>query len=122
MLSIPPNELGPNDTDRLRQMAYWCEVVMWLGDHYAADYLAGDLRTRLAIHQALCLLADIARQTDPTTLAAMPGSDWRGLIRMRVLLAHIPWRVRWERVWYAVTVSVPALYAELQRYRGAERK
>ena len=64
----------------------------------------------------------IARQTDAAILAAMPGGDWRGLIRMRVLLAHIPWRVQSERVWYAVTVSVPALYAELQRYRGVGRE
>ena len=118
MLSTPLNELGPDDSDRLRQMAYWCKVIMWLGDRYAADYLAGDLRTRLAVHQAICLLADIARQTDAAILDEMPGGDWRGLIRMRVLLAHIPWRVQSDRVWYAVTISTPALYAELQRYQG----
>ena len=115
---MPPDERGPDESDRLRQMEHWSEVIGWLRDHYADDYQNGDLRTRLAVYQGSCLLADIARQTSetaPTVLQSMPDVDWMGLIGMRVVLAHIPWRAEADRVWRAVTWSVPALQAELRR-------
>ncbi len=60
------DERGPDESDRLRQMEHWSEVIGWLRDHYADDYQNGDLRTRLAVYQGICLLADIARQTSET--------------------------------------------------------
>ena len=82
-------------------MEHWCRVIGWLRDRYADKYRNGDLRTRLTVHHAVCLLADMARQTAETAPAipqSMSDIDWRGLIGMRVVLAHIPWRVESAQV------------------------
>lgn len=116
MLSTAPEALGPDDSDRIQQMLHWCEVIRWMGQNYADEYLAGDLRTSFAIYHAIGLLADIARQTDDAILQEMPGIDWAGLVGMGVMLVHVPWQVQTRLVWRAVVESVPALRAELMRY------
>ena len=116
MLSTAPDAFGPDDSDRIQQMLHWCEVIRWMGQNYADEYLAGDLRTSFAVHHAIGLLADMARQTDDAVLQEMPGVDWEGLVGMRVMLVHVPWRVRPSLVWRAVVESVLAVQAELMRY------
>lgn len=118
MLSTPPDERGPDNTDRLLQMNHWCEVIAWLQRNYAYDYQEGDLRTRFAIYHAVCLLADMVRQTRrsaPALLRSMPSVDWEGLMAIRVVLAHIPWRAESNTVWNMVEQDVPALQEELYR-------
>ena len=85
----------------------------------------GDLRTRFAIYHAVGLLADAAKGLGEQVLREMPDVDWSDLSDMRVILVHRPWRVDSEIVWYAVTVSIPALLNEIRRYmadvgRGGE--
>lgn len=121
MLSTAPDAFGPDDSDRIQQMLHWCEVICWMGQNYADDYLAGDLRTLFAIHHAIGLLADVARQTDDAVLQEMPCADWAGLAGMRVRLVHIPWRVQPSIVWRAVAESVPLLRSELVRYADEHR-
>ena len=120
MLSTPPDERGFDESDRLRQLEHWCEVIAWLRHRYTDDYLTGDLRTRLAVYQAVCLLADNAKQTAPNILGELPAVDWTELVRTRVVLAHIPWRADSDEVWRIVTESVPALQAELRRVIAEE--
>lgn len=118
MLSTPPDERGPDENDRLLQLNHWCEVIAWLRQNYADDFDDGDFRTRFAFYHAICLLADMVRQTqrsEPALLRSMPGVDWNELIDMRVELAHIPWRADAPGVWQMVTETVPTLYAEVQR-------
>ena len=118
MLSIPPSERGPDETDRLTQLNHWCEVIAWLRQNYADDFRDGDFRTRFAVYHAVCLLADTVRQTrqsDPALLRSMTGVDWNELIDMRVILAHVPWRANESKVWWTVTESVPALHTEARR-------
>ncbi len=115
MLSTPPDERGPDETDRLLQLEHWCEVIAWLRHHHAQEYLSGDLRSRLAVYQAICLLAEMAKQTAPGTLRDIRNTDWSELLRTRVVLAHIPWRADSEEVWRIVTQTVPALREELRR-------
>ena len=118
MLSTPPSERGPDETDRILQLNHWCEVIAWLRQNYAADFHDGDFRTRFAFYHAICLLADMVRQTqrsEPALLRSMPNIDWNGLIDLRVGLAHVPWRVGPDAVWEAVTESVPALHTEVRR-------
>ena len=118
MLSTPPSERGPDENDRLLQLNHWCEVIAWLRQNYAGDYHNGDFRTRFAFYHAICLLADMVRQTqrsDPALLQLIPGVDWNGLVDMRVELAHIPWRADPSGVWRMVTETVPALHTEVRR-------
>ncbi len=118
MLSTPPDERGPDNADRLLQLNHWCEVIAWLRRNYADDYQGGDLRTRFAVYHAVCLLADMvrqSRQSAPALLRSIPGVDWNRLIAIRVMLAHIPWRVESDAVWETVTESVPALHLEVRR-------
>ena len=118
MLSTPPDELGPDNADRLLQMNHWCEVIAWLRRNYADDYRDGDLRTRFAVYHAVCLLADMvrqSRQSAPALLRSIPGVDWNRLIAIRVVLAHIPWRAESDAVWDMAEQDVPALQEELHR-------
>ena len=115
MLSTPPDERGPDESDRIRQLEHWCEVIAWLRHRHASEYLAGELRSRLAVYQAICLLAEMAKQTGPSILRTIPNADWSELIRTRVVLAHIPWRAESETVWRIVTDTVPELQEELRR-------
>jgi hypothetical protein len=118
MLSTPPDERGPDNTDRLLQMNHWREVIAWLQRNYAYDYQEGDLRTRFAIYHVGCLLADMVRQTrrsTPALLRSMPSVDWEGLMAIRVVLAHIPWRAESNTVWEMAERDVPGLQAELRR-------
>ena len=115
MLSTPPDERGPDESDRLRQLVHWCEVIVWLRHHHAQEYLSGDLRSRLAVYQAICLLAEMAKQTAPSILRVISNAGWDELIRTRVVLAHIPWRADSEEVWRIITETVPVLREELRR-------
>lgn len=115
MLSTQPDERGPDESDRLRQLEHWCEVIAWLRHNHAPEYLSGDLRSRLAVYQGICLLAEMAKQTSAEVLTAVPNADWSELIRTRVVLAHVPWRAESEAVWRMVTETVPALHEELRR-------
>ncbi len=118
MLSTPPDERGPDNTDRLLQLNHWCEVISWLRRNYADDYQDGDFRTRFAFYHATCLLADMARQiqrSDPALLRSMPTVDWDELVAIRVVLVHIPWRADESSVWRTVTETVPELHTEVRR-------
>lgn len=117
MLSTPPDERGPKPSDRLRQTEHWCEVVIWLCQNHAADYTAGDLRTRLAVYHAIGVLADVAKEIDETTRANM-NVNWQQLSAIRVILVHTPWKVNPNTVWMAATRSIPHLLAELRRVAG----
>lgn len=125
MLSTPPSERGPDENDRLLQLNHWCEVIAWLRQNYTDDFHDGDFRTRFAFYHAICLLADMVRQTQrsaPALLRSIPGVDWNGLIDLRVELAHIPWRVESDAVWETVTESVPALHLEVRRAIAEKRE
>ena len=118
MLSTPPSERGPDESDRLLQLNHWCEVIAWLCQNYADDFHNGDFRTRFAFYHAVCLLADMVRQiqgSNPALLRSMPGIEWNGLIAIRVVLAHIPWRADASSVWRIATETVPALHTEVRR-------
>ena len=117
MLFSPPDERGPQPPDRLRQTEHWCEVVIWLCHNYADDYLAGDLRTRLAVYHAIGVLADVSKEIDETMRASM-NVNWQQLSGIRVILVHTPWKVNPNTVWLAATRSVPNLLAELRRVAG----
>ena len=117
MLFTPPDERGPNPTDRLRQTEHWCEVVVWLCQNHAGDYMAGDLRTRLAVYHSIGVIADVSKDIDETTRDSM-NVNWRRLQGMRVILVHRPWKVNPNTVWLAATRSVPNLLAELRRVAG----
>ena len=118
MLSTPHEDLGPRPDDRLRQVEYWCEVVVRLSEQYSEEYDAGDLRTRLAMYHAMGLIADAAKPLDDTVKAEMVGVDWAGLRDMRTFLVHRPWRVNYLLVWNAATSEIPLLLAEVRRLRS----
>ena len=90
-------------------------MVVWLGEQYAADYHRADLRTRLAMYHAMGLIADASTGLDDATRDAMPAVDWKELVKMRVILVHVPWKVNSQTVWESATEDIPILLAEVRR-------
>ena len=117
MLFSPPNELGPNPPDRLRQTEHWCEVVIWLSQNHSDDYMADDLRTRLAMYHSIGVIADISKDID-TAIRADMSVVWKDLFDMRIILVHCPWKVDPDIVWLTATKSIPNLLAEVRRIMG----
>ena len=115
MLSMPPDELGPQPDDRFRLVEYWCEAIGWLCQQYAGEYADGDLRTRWAVYHVIGLIADTAKELGDEIRAAMTRVDWKDLSGMRTFLVHRPWDVSPAIVWESATEDIPVLLAELRR-------
>ena len=96
---------------------HWCEVVVWLSEQYADDYHSADLRTRLAMYHAMGLIADASTGLDEQVRDAMPAVDWKELVKMRVILVHVPWKVDPGVVWESATEDIPLLVSELRRHQ-----
>ncbi len=114
VLFIPPDERGPDSSDRFRQLEYWCEVAGWLTRLYDREYWEGDIRTRLAIYHCVALIGEAAGHIPLDVRSGTLDSDLRELTRRRNILVHRPWLANAVLVWIAAS---DLAYLVLQQVR-----
>ncbi len=81
-------------------------------DAYLADSMDGAL-LRNAGERILIKVATVAEKLPSTFKERHPEVDWRGINRMRNLVAHHDDRISHDLVWAALTVRVPGLGSSL---------
>jgi uncharacterized protein with HEPN domain len=69
---------------------------------------------QLAVAKALELVGESGRKVSDTFRAAHPGVPWSEIKGMRNILVHEYEHVDWSRVWDTLTVSIPALLAQVE--------
>ena len=119
MLFIPPNECGPDSSDRPGQLEYWCEVAGWLTRLYGREYWAGDVRTRLAVYHCVALMGEAANHVPEDIRTPMLDADLSDLARQRNILVHRPWLADAALVWITASVLAPLL---IQQVRGIRQQ
>lgn len=103
-------------TRRLRDLAEFIREAEFLADKGRGAYMADSMDAALlrnAGERILIKVATVAEKLPPTFKELHPDVDWRGINRMRNLVAHHDDRVSHDLVWAALTVRVPALGASL---------
>lgn len=81
-------------------------------ERYEEDSLEGRL-LRNAAERVLINVATVAERLPENFTASHPGVDWRGLQRMRNLVAHHYDKVASGVMWSALTDRIPTLLATL---------
>lgn len=117
MLFIPPDERGPDSSDRLRQLEYWCEVAGWFTRLYNREYWEGDIRTRLAIYHCVALISEAAGHILLDVRSGTLDSDLRELTRRRNILVHRPWLANAVLVWIAASDLAYLVLQQVRRLR-----
>ena len=60
------------------------------------------------------IIGEAARAMSPEGRVAHPEVDWSGLVGLRNVLVHAYHRVQPELLWWAATVDIPAIAAQLR--------
>ncbi len=120
MLFIPANERGPDSSDRLRQLEYWCEVAGWLTRLYNREYWEGDVRTRLAIYHCVALIGEVAGHIPGQVRGGTLDADLSEFTRYRNILVHRPWLADANLVWIAASDLARLVLQQVRRLRGRQ--
>jgi uncharacterized protein with HEPN domain len=78
------------------------------------DQLVHEEDHQLAVAKALELIGESGRKVSEPFRAAHPTLPWNEIKGMRNILVHEYDHVNWSRVWETLTVSIPALLAQLE--------
>ena len=120
MLFIPPDERGPDSSDRLRQLEYWCQVAGWFTRLYSREYWEGDVRTRLAIYHCVALIGEAAGHIPLDVRSGTLDTDLRELTRRRNILVHRPWLANAVLVWIAASDLAHLVLQQVRHLRGRQ--
>lgn len=90
-----------------------CERVARLVDR-GRDAFDEDPALWWALERCIEVAGEAASNVDQSTRDKCPGIDWRGLVGVRVLLAHAYHRVIEEPLWEIATVDMPAVARALR--------
>ena len=85
-------------------------------DDAAPSRMRDDRLFRSAVERELFLMGEAAKALPADWLARHPDVDWRGMMRMRDLLAHAYFHVDPEVLWEIAALRIPA---DLPRLRDA---
>jgi uncharacterized protein with HEPN domain len=78
------------------------------------EQLASEEDHQLAVAKALELIGESGRKVSDSFRAAHPGLPWNEIKGMRNVLVHEYEHVNWSRIWETLTVSIPALLAQIE--------
>jgi uncharacterized protein with HEPN domain len=102
--------LDENDRQRLLDIVEHAAELAGFLHGVAKDRFLADGGLRRIAERLLEICGEAASNLSDATRTAI-DADWRGLQRMRILLAHAYPRVDPEALWSAATNSLPALAA-----------
>jgi uncharacterized protein with HEPN domain len=104
--------LTRSDEERLVDIAEACAEVAELVARGRDEY-DRDRAVRLAIERLLEIIGESANALMEETRSRFAAVDWRGITRLRVVLAHHYHRVDPELVWAMATDEIPQLRRHL---------
>ncbi len=83
-------------------------------DAITLEQLANEEDHQYAVAKALELIGEAARRVSDVFRAEHPAIPWNEIKGMRNILVHEYDHVDWPRIWATLTVSIPALLAEIE--------
>lgn len=100
------------DEERIADIIEACDELRTLVDR-GKDTFDDDRATQPAVERLLEIIGEASNAPAEETRARFPEVDWRGITRLRVVLAHHYHRVDPELVWEMATSEVPELRRRL---------
>lgn len=88
-------------------------ILTWTEGVGPRQFVA-DAMLRAAVERSLTIAGEAAKNVPDAVKARGPDVDWRGLARLRDLLAHVYFHVDAEELWEITASRVPAALPALQ--------
>lgn len=108
--------MSRSDDLRMRDIAEAADLIGRLVGRGRSAFVA-DEAVLPAIERQLEIIGESANALSEDARVGIPGVEWQGLRRLRVVLAHHYHRVDPDQVWAMATVDVPRLLASLNAAR-----
>jgi uncharacterized protein with HEPN domain len=100
------------DDERLSDIIDACGEVAGLVARGRGDFEA-DRAVQLALERLLEIIGEASNALSEETRARFPEVEWRGITRLRVVLAHDYHRIDPDLVWAMATDEIPELARRL---------
>lgn len=101
-----------SDEERIVDIIEACDELAALVDR-GKEHFDHDRATQLAVERLLEMIGEASNALEDGTRSRFPDVDWRGITRLRIVLAHHYHRVDQELVWEMATTEVPELRRRL---------
>jgi uncharacterized protein with HEPN domain len=102
------------DAAHLWNMAKRARYLLRKSAAITLDQLVHEEDHQLAVAKALELIGESGRRVSEPFRAAHPTLPWNEIKGMRNILVHEYEHVDWSRVWETLTISIPALLAQVE--------
>lgn len=90
------------------------QIAAFLKDIPYAKFVSNNM-VRYAVERSLMIIGEAANHVSEEFQEAHPEIAWRQIIGQRNVLAHEYGEIKVDRIWAAVTNSVPVLLKELEK-------
>ena len=103
----------------LDDMREACRRVTTYTAGMSFEQYVADQRTRDAVARNLEILGEAAKRVPADLRTRLPAIDWREACAFRDVLAHAYFGIDERIVWDVITLRVPSVALQLQRFLGA---